>query len=243
MRRLFSLLVVGSLLVVLGLVGDGVARGQAESRVGALVAAGSGPTPQVSIGGGLFLPQLVRGRYVDVGVALRDVILDGKQGGLVASTLMAQVRGVRVPFSELTSGSLRTVAADSVTADVTVGYDELNRFAPKGVRLSPGGRGRVAVTGSLTVLGQRLELTALADLTVEGDEIVLTAREIRTPDGLLSGALSAALGGRLDSRIAVPKLPFGAVLRSATGTADGIVVRAEAGAVVLTPDSFANLRS
>lgn len=243
MRRLLSLLVIGSLLAVIGFVLDGVARGVAQNRVSALVAADSGLTPEVSIGGGLFLPQVARGRYADVAVTLRQVALDRKQNGLVASTLVAQVRGVQVPFGELTSGTLTSVAADSAFAQVTVGYAELNRFAPKGVRLSPGGRGRVAVTGSLTVLGQPLELTALADLTVDGDRIVLTAQEIRTPDGLLSAALSAAVGGRLDSRIAVPPLPLGAVLRGATATADGIVLSAEAGALVLTPQTFATLGS
>lgn len=236
MRRLLTRLVLLGLLLGLLLLGDRALRTVAEDQVATVAASATGGRvrPEVSIGGALFLPQLVSGRYDEVTVGVREVPvrLDASTS-LTLARLTATLRGVRVPLSSVVPGPLISVPVDAVTADATVAYPEVNRFAPRGVSVGPGGFGRVALTARLSVLGQDLALTAVGRLSVVEGALVVTADEVRGPTGLLDGALSAAVRGRLDVRVPLGPLPLGLTAASASGGADGLVVTATARSLVL----------
>lgn len=122
MRGLLITLVV---LVAIAVGADFAARAVAENRVAeALGQELDLPAPpSVDVHGFPFLTQAAAGRYGDVGLSAPHV----RYGGLTDLTLTADLRGVSVPLSALTSGQVRTIPTDTVTAGAEIDPADLAR--------------------------------------------------------------------------------------------------------------------
>lgn len=229
MRRL--LVGLGVLLALL-LVADRAGAVIASRAVAAQVqtSAGLASEPDVDIAGFPFLTQAVAGRYAQVHVTARGV----PAGDLTVDRLDATLRGVQVPLSAALSGSVAAVPVDSVTATALVGYDELSRRSGDRLTVTPVGD-RVRVTGSVELLGQTLSATALSRVEVVDGAVRVVAESYQLGDTAANEALTRALGGRLDLVVPVTGLPYGLQVTGVDVRPEGVAVRADAGATVLSP--------
>jgi hypothetical protein len=223
----FLLLLVLGLLVVVDRVGVGIA----EDRVATQVAqrGGLAGPPEVDITGFPFLTQALRGEYRDVRLQLTAEQL-GQPAGTHADV---SLRGVRVPLSDVLSGSVQQIPVDRVDGTATISYALLAQQLGGDTVLTQEGDG-IRVTRRVEVLGTELPLTATGTVRLEGGDVVIdvgdaSAGSLQVPDAVLRRA-----AGLLDLRYPVPALPFGLQLTSAVPAADGVDVRVEATDTVLS---------
>lgn len=228
MKKLAWLLALLALLLVVDRAGAAYAG---RSLAGELQRAGALPQrPTVDVGGFPFLTQVVRGRYDHVEVAARDV----PAGDTTVARLDAVLTGARVPLGQAVSGEVRQVPVERVEARVLLPYDELARSSgERRLTLAPAGD-RVRVRGEVEVLGQRLGAAAVSTVTLEGDDVVVTAQSFEVGNGLADALLTRALQGRLDLRVPVRDLPYGLVVQSVAVEPEGVVVRTAATDTVLS---------
>lgn len=226
MRRLaWVLLFLG--VVALGLaVGDGAARDLAEERVAAQIqeAENLDTPPAVSIEDRFFLLSAARGDFERVTVTSAAVPAEG----LELSDVTAQLSGVRVPVGEVLAGRMPPVTADRVQVQARVDYPAVTRLVRERVRAAGDGTARVEdlqvaagpqqtlrVTGRLELLGIGLRIDLPVSVTLDGDQLVLTA----SPESTGVAAQAASL---IDARIDVPPLPYGLTVDSVSPGPDGL---------------------
>jgi hypothetical protein len=225
-----GLLVLLLLLAGLAVVADRLAVGFAEDKVATQLADKGGlhGKPAVAIAGFPFLTQAVAGRYEDVKISLTAAEL-GQPAGTRADV---DLRGVRVPLSEVLSGGVKGVPVDRVDGTATLSYALLSSKLGPSTRLAREGSG-LRITRTVELLGQRLPLTAVGKVTLEGSDLVVhvdkaTGAGVQVPSFLLDQATRL-----LDLRYRVPALPFGLKLTGVTPAAAGVDVRVEAKNAVL----------
>lgn len=229
MRRLLTFLIF---LLVLAAAGDRVAAGVASRLVASQLqsAAGLPERPDVDITGVPFLTQAVAGRYQRVEVRAEGV----PAGQLTFAELTATLSGVRVPLSDVVAGEVSEVPVDTVDARVLLAYDVLSgRSGNRRLTVTSAGE-RLRVTGSVQVLGRTVEATAISALTVEGEELVVTAEAFEVGNDAADAVLTRALRGRFDLRVPVGGLPYDLMLRSVEVESGGVALRATARDVVLS---------
>ena len=222
-----ALLAVVVLVLVLGgaaLVADTVAEGIAEDRVAAALqdSGDLAGAPQVDVAGWPFLTQAVAGTYDEVRIALTAGDLGQPEGTRADVTL----RGVHVPLSDALSGSVQEVPVDRVDGTATLSYALLSRELGADTTLERAGDG-LRVTRTVEVLGYTVPLTAVGDVVLQGDELVVEVEEaeaagVDVPDLVVDRAVQV-----LDLRYPV-RLPFGLQLTGVTPADDGVDVAVEA---------------
>jgi hypothetical protein len=225
-----ALLVVLVLLLGLAVIADRVAVGVAEDRVAEQVAAKGGlaGTPEVDITGFPFLTQALGGRYDEVRISLTAEEL-GQPAGTRADVAL---HGIRVPLSAVLSGAVQEVPVDRIDGTATLSYELLSAQLGAGTTLTREGDG-LRITRTVEILGRELPLTATAQVTLEGADLVVDVEEasgagVDVPDFLLRQAPDL-----LDLRYTVPALPFGLQLTGVTPADDGVDIRVEARDAVL----------
>lgn len=213
-----------ALVLVLGLVvaADRVSEHVAEGLLADQVSRELGVRPDVEIGGVPFLTQALTGHYRDLRLTAPRV--DGS--GVRLDDVEVRLSGADVPLSSVVRGSVDAVPVDRLRVQGVVPYDELEAAAGRDVQLSaaPGG---VRVSGTIRVLGQSVPASATSTVSLDGDRLVLTARELQA-----AGA-TARLSGALDLSLAVPELPYGVRLTSVAAGPDGVTVSGQATDTVL----------
>jgi hypothetical protein len=231
-RRVTGLLVVLLLVAVVAVVADRVAARSVEQVVATRLAEAGQleAVPEVEVRGTPFLTQAVSGRYDDVVVRASGV----QAGQLRVRSFVAQLRGVRVPLGDVVAGQVEQVPVEEVTARAVLTYADLSAVvADRGLRVSAAGGGRARVTGSVQVLGQTLQASAISRPTLEGREVVVTAERFEVGNSVADAVLSAALGNRLDFRVEIGKLPYGLQLTELRAGGDGLVLQARSEGAVL----------
>jgi hypothetical protein len=213
-RRLFTTVVV---LAVLAVLAD---RG-AELVAARLVAdrtqraADLASRPSVTIRGFPFLTQVVRGRYQEIDVTAHDVTV----GGLRFATVAVRLSGVRIELGHAVRGQVRAVPVRAGSGSAFLAFADLDGWvAAHGLPLSvePGPGDQVRVSGSVSVLGQRLSAHAAAAVSVLNGELVLT------PVGVGSALVAA-----LTVRVPVSELPLGVALTGVTVQPGGLQFSAQ----------------
>lgn len=221
---MLSVLVV--LLVVAVLVGDGYARSYAERTVAEKLT-GTGPfstAPTVRIDGSPFLTQAVRGRYEHVTVDGSGLTL----GELRDVRFHADLRGVRVPLSDVLSGSVRSVPVERAEGQVVISYAEFARQTGiDGLRITEDG-GKLTVTAPVRVkvlfLNETFDVAADGTVAANGGDLALTVSGIRVAGVSLPGFAVNYIEDYLNDRVTLPALPYGLQLQSVTPEADGLHV-------------------
>lgn len=213
-----------TLVVLLGLavVADRVAVTVAEKQVAQQIQQQgrlAGP-PDVAITGFPFLTQAIAGRYTDVRISLTAADLNQPAG----TSATVSLHGVRVPFSDVVSRSVRSIPVDRVDGTATLSYDLLAAQLGGDTTLREEGDG-LRITRTVRVGGLTLPLTATGTVKLEGDVLAIDVQQASGVGVPIPSYLVRQVSGLLDLRYKVPPLPFGLHLTSVSPAAGGVVVQ------------------
>lgn len=229
MRKLLIALVV---LVVLVVVGDRVAAAYANRRLASQVRTELALTeePTVRVRGVPFLTQALGGRYKDVRVQIPDY----DSGPLQNIVVDARLEGVHAPLGDVLNGRLSSVPVDRITGDLTISYEDLARASGiEGLRITREGDA-LRVTGSVNVLGRRLDAVAVGRVEVDGSDLKITA-ERATVDGVeLPQAALVAANRALSFAVSPRELPLSLRITNVRTEQDAVVVSAQSDQAVLS---------
>lgn len=234
------MLVVVVFLCVLAVIADRVSVALAQSAVASRLQEDLALTakPSVTAHGFPFLTQVAAGRYGDVEVRAAGITIHE----LTGITVHADLRGLHAPLSQLISGNLSELPVDQLTGTVTLPYQEVVSLAGVGgLSLSQEGDG-VRVQGQVTVLGQQLTATALAQVTVRNGTIMITAGQAKVLGVRLPSALLSLVARGLSFALSVPRLPLGLQLTGVRSAAGALEVAGQADHVVLQPGLISTSR-
>lgn len=225
-----------TILFFLGWGADSLARFGAESLLARNIqnATGVAELPAVKVRGFAVLPQVVRGAYGEVDVTTRGIT----SGPLRIEQVDSQLFDVRVPFHDVLLQDIRRVGISRSIEDATLRYTDLNAYfnaTGRPFQLAAAENGEVQITGPVSILGQPVQVSADALLSVSDGALRITPGEISTGDTTLSQASRLLLGQRLRLTVPLGTLPFGHQLSSATPYADGIQLRAEGTEIIVEP--------
>jgi hypothetical protein len=235
MRRFLILIVV---LVLLAVAVDRAAWWFAQRAIAEQIQTEGNlaAPPEVSVDGFPFLTQVLRGRYQQIDVDLRNPAVDG---GLEIDTLDVRLRGVQVSTRDVLNRNVDSVPVDSAAAVATVSFASLNAAAKENlpdtrseVKFGPGAGEALKITGAYRAgtLNARLDLEAR--LVAEDGDLV-----VKVPTEALDG-LPSALRSQIRSLVAqasrLPSLPYGFQARSVTVDSTGVTVQATSSALELS---------
>ncbi|NNG19583.1 DUF2993 domain-containing protein [Naumannella sp. ID2617S] len=192
------LLVVVVLLVAGVIVADRVARTKTNEQVAAQLQTqlGLAERPTVDIIGFPFLTQVAANRFNRVNVEAAGV----RTGGDRPLT----VRALHLQLGEVTTAdNYRRITAGSLQGSAEVGWASVQEAA--GVPVTPLPDGRVELTVSLSVLGQRAPVTLRGRPVLDVNEQSLRVREVQAE--LAGYQLPAAVVQRMVDQ-AVPSVPL-----------------------------------
>ncbi len=243
-RRLLITFVV--LLVLLGVVlavVDRVGASYAERVIGDRVAQqvadqkATSDKPDVTVEGVPFLTQVLRGRYQEIKIEMRNFAGPAGNGQTIRMPLLdVRARDVRAPLDTLRSGR-GDIIATTVTGAGTVDYATLAELTEReGVKLGEKD-GKLAVTAPLDILNQTVTVNGTANLEVAAGNVVRVRFEQVTAEGLpdiplVQNALNN-YAKQISVDLKVPALPLDMVVQKVQPTAAGLVVTAAADEVAL----------
>ena len=235
---LIFLIVVGVLLAVGDRVAHAYAERQISDRVAQQLAAqkATSEKPDVTIEGFPFLTQVVSGRYHEIKIGLADFAGpagNGKTIRLPRLDVLAQ--DVRAPLSAIRSGN-GDIVATSVTGTGTVAYPEIAQLVGQpGLKLTEKD-GKLVGSAPVQVLGQNVELTGTATLTVRDGVVQMRFADVTAagvPDVPLVKNLIDGYVQKLAVDMRVPQLPLNLKVQSVEPRPDGLRVTAGAREVSL----------
>jgi hypothetical protein len=198
--------------------------------------------PSVSIGGALFLPQVVGGDYKDI-----DIDVHGSTAnGLRVDRLHAHADGVHLPLSNIVNRDTRQIPVDSLSADVELTFTDLNSYLAEQASLTTtqGARatapkvssdnGAIKVDSTVNILGTNYPVEVVATMGVEPDAVTFTPRDFsQGVAALLPPQWREAVLQLLTLKVPVEGLPFNLKLTSANALADRLVFSAAGHDVIL----------
>jgi hypothetical protein len=185
--------------------------------------------PSVHISGFPFFTQAVRGRYRDVHVQIPAVT----SGELQNVRVDARLRGVHAPLRDLIGGKVDGLPVDEITGSMLVRYADLARASGiPGLTIRPVSGG-LQVSGQVQVLGQTISASGLAHVTVQNDDLLVTAENVQVDGVPAPPRLVDEATRRLSFPASTGRLPLALRITGVTTGADALSVTAEARAVVL----------
>ncbi|MFI6922028.1 DUF2993 domain-containing protein [Nonomuraea spiralis] len=214
MRKLIVFLIVlGVLLIAL----DRVAVAGVERDLANRIAAASdlSGTPTVEIEGIPFLTQAVSGHYPEVRFNLGTLTY----GGVPVKNLRGAAYDVTAPLTDVLQNRA-DVRAGRVTVSGTLTRATIDKYAPRGVKISGNGR-RLVASGEVTVGVRKVQFNAEMRVVVTDGAIRLQAEKIEGVPDQLAGFVGYTIpfkGG----------LPFDVKITGVENVADGLEFSAEA---------------
>jgi hypothetical protein len=122
--------------------------------------------PEVKIKGFPFLNQALNGRYGEIDVNVGDVT----QLGVHLTNTVVTLKGVNAPLSDAMHGDASKMVADTATSVATVSYADVDKQAPRGLKVSAKGK-ELQVRGPVTVLGLSRTVTATVTVRPSGRSV------------------------------------------------------------------------
>jgi hypothetical protein len=215
---------VFGLIILIGLViaADRVGLMVAEKEIAKNVAAQSelDHNPKVSIKGFPFLTQALGGDYDEIDVHIGDMV----QLGVHLKDAEVVLKGVHAPLSDAVHGDASKIVADSATSIATVGYDEVDKEAPNGMKVSAKGTA-LQVHGPVTVLGFTRTVTATVTVQPSGRSVRVVPQSVKTSGATIPMAL---VQQAFTFTVPVKGLPLGSKISDVTVQPDGLRVSATA---------------
>lgn len=218
-----KLLIAVLILAVVLVAGDRIAVAVAENQVSSRIATAYDlpARPTVTIQGFPFLTQAVAGDYREIDITAARV----SANGVTLTDLRARFTGVHEPLSQVLGHGAASVTADRAVGSAIVGFGELSRRLPSGLKLTAHGKD-VTVSGTVSYDGVRIPLSATVAIGVTASGIKVTAQDVRVSGGLTLPA--SLVGGRLSFVVPLQTLPFHLHLTSVSVTPGGVRVGASA---------------
>jgi hypothetical protein len=122
--------------------------------------------PQVKIKGFPFLNQALSGRYGEIDVNVGDF----SQSGVHLTATDVKLKGVDAPLSDALHNNPSGFVADTAISTATVPYEDVNKEAPRGMKVSAQGTA-LKVRGPVTVLGLSRRVTATVTVKPSGRSV------------------------------------------------------------------------
>lgn len=223
MRALRRGLIVLVVLAVLFVAADRLAVKLAEDKAAEEIKSAQGIASagktSVDIKGFPFLTQVAGKELSQIDLQMSGMKADAPGGELKVSRIDARLQDVRLN-DDYSSG-----VADRARGTALVSYADLTKAALEGVDVGWGGRdgsgkGRLKVSGSITVLGQTFERSVTSSVSVSGGDTV-KVRADKVPGGSIPG-VEDAIRGRIDFARKIGGLPEGIELEKVEPTPEGI---------------------
>lgn len=198
--------------------------------------------PAVRINGFPFLLQAFAGDYRDV-----DVTADGVAVARLSNLgVDATLHHVRVPFSDLVSGSVRTVRIDDVVGRVRIRTAELKRLIDvddlavdkvsdrdRTATGQPVPANAVKLTGTLDLLGRRTGVLVIASLELVGGQVQIQAHTVRVEGQALPASVEQTVLRLFTVRLDPGALPFNVTPTAVHADAGSLVVEGTARDVIV----------
>ena len=242
-RLLITLLVLAVLLGVILAVADRFGASYAERVISDRVAEqvanqkATSDKPDVTVQGIPFLTQVVRGKYQEIKIELRNFAGPAGNGQTIRMPLLdVRAKDVRAPLETLRTRQ-GDIIATTVTGAGTVDYATLTQLTGReGVRLAEKD-GKLAVTAPLEILNQTVTINGTAKLEVADGNVVRVRFDQVTAENLPNIPLvQNALNNyakQISVDLKVPDLPLKLQVQKVQPTAAGLVVTAAANEVPL----------
>jgi hypothetical protein len=181
-----------------------------------------------------FLTQAIHGRFRHVDVTVRDL----QRGGVTFDRIDARLEGVEVDLREALKGRVNAVPVREGDATIRLTYGDLGTWLatrPGNIRLVVRD-GKPYVVSSFGIPGVGsvdVEGTPTVRTTAEAVRIVVSDVRVVTGTRTLTATLATSAAARASFTIPLKGLPFGIQVKSATLTADAVVVEASATGLVI----------
>ncbi|MGC0362437.1 hypothetical protein ABH922_000421 [Rhodococcus sp. 27YEA15] len=223
-------LIIGIVFLLgLGLVADFGAAAYAEYRVSRELRTGASLTadPEVTFHGFPFLTQALNGKYEDVYIRATGV-----HSNIVGEvTVEADLRGVKVPLSDLVNGKVTQLPVDKLDGRMGINATDLGKLldipdlqvsAPPGDKSDGTGgsggsgastAGAVVLSGTVAVGPVETAVSVQANLLLDGDQVKIVASNLYFgPEGQADFSIPAVLEplvlGMFSYTIDPKSLPF-----------------------------------
>jgi hypothetical protein len=178
---IFLVLVIG-LVIAADRIGLWVAQDQIAKNVATQY--GLDHKPSVTIKGFPFLTQALRGKYGEIDVNVGDVT----QLGVHLTDTVVTLKGVKAPLSDAAHGDASKMVADTATSVATVSYADVDKEAPRGLKVSAKGKD-LQVRGPVTVLGLSRTVTATVTVKPSGRNVRVVPQTVNAGGATLPVAL------------------------------------------------------
>jgi hypothetical protein len=232
------LIIIVGALAVLDRLGASYAERVISDRVAEQVAnqKATSEKPDVTIEGVPFLTQVVKGRYQEIKIELRDFSGPVANGKTVRMPLLdIRAKDVRAPLETLRTGN-GDIVATTVTGTGTVDYATVEQLVDKpGLKLAEKD-GKLVVTAPLTVLNQQVTIQGTADVTVQKNVVSLRFEQVTAngvPDVPFVQNLLNNYAKQISIDLRLPQLPLKLELQKVEPTPAGLEVTAAANEVPL----------
>ncbi|MDR8407238.1 DUF2993 domain-containing protein [Nonomuraea sp. 3-1Str] len=220
MRKLLVFLIVlGVLLAVVDRVAVAGVERDLSNRIAA--SADLDRQPEVSIEGIPFLTQAVSGRYPEVRFDLGTLTY----GGVPVKNLQGVAYDVTAPLADVIQNRA-DVRAGRLTVRGTLTRATIDKYAPKGVKISGNGS-RLVASGEVAVGVTKVKFDAEMQVEVADGGILLRAQKIEGVPDTLAKLVSYTIPFKGD-------LPFDVKVTGVRNVADGLEFTAEARDVPLS---------
>ena len=232
MRKFLIGLVV---LVVLLVAADFATRAFAESKTADAVRTelGTGATPDVSIEGFPFLLHAIRGQYPQVIITAANI----DNGLLPGIRAVLDLSDVALPLGDAIAGDTSRLTAQASSLQALVPMASLTAALGRNdLTLSAGPNGALAVSTTVSVLGQQIPVTGTATIGVTDDTLTLavgslTAAGVDVTPVITTAADSLAL--QLKRSFPLTGLPFTVTQATVAVTGGDVVLTAGTGPIAL----------
>ena len=165
------------LILVIGLViaADRIGLMVAQDEIAKNVATqyGLDHKPEVKIKGFPFLNQALNGKYGEIDVKVGDFT----QLGVHLTGTVVTLKGVDAPLSDAAHGDSSQFVADEAISTATVPYADVDKEAPKGMKVSAKGK-ELQVRGPVTVLGLSRTVTATVTVRASGRNVRIVPQTV-----------------------------------------------------------------
>lgn len=213
-----GLLVVLILLIGLVIAADRVGLKVAQDEIAKNVASQYqlDHDPEVKIKGFPFLTQALDGKYQEIDVNVGDL----DQLGIHLTNTLVTLKDVKAPISDAAKGDASKMIAGTATSTGTVGYKDVDKEAPQGMKVTAKGAD-LQVHGPVTVLGVTRTVTATVAVQPSGRTVKVVPRTVKSGGSTIPLAL---VQQAFTFTMPVKGLPLGARISDVVVQPDGLRV-------------------
>ncbi|GAA0544246.1 DUF2993 domain-containing protein [Paractinoplanes ferrugineus] len=242
-RLLITFIVLVLLLLGLAVAADRVGKSYAERMISDKVAEqvanqkATSEKPAVTVEGFPFLTQVARGRYDEIKIGLANFSGPAGNNRTVKMKLLdVRAKDVTAPLDTIRSGN-GNIVAGTVTGVGFIDYPQLiELIGQPGVKLAAKD-GKLTGAAPVQVLGQTVNVTGTAALTVKSGNVVQVRFSNVSAEGLPDNPIVKGLINSYVNKLAfdlrVPALPLKLTVQNVDAQPDGLKVTAGASDVAL----------